>query len=135
MKQKLGQIRSEDVASPDQDRHLPAMAKRSPLDDPGTTELVDGLRTRLGERWLEGDWELGELRSRLGLRLGLRGGALGIAFVLIVAVGGSVAILGWAGVVSAARDGDASLLRPYTIIPLVLWLVAVWYVLRRFRRS
>jgi hypothetical protein len=106
-----------------------------PLDDPGTTELVDELRTRLGERWLEGDWELGELRSGLGLRLGLRDGALGVAFVLIVAVGGSLAILGWAGVVSAARDGDASLLRPYTIIPLVLWLLAVWYVLRRFRRS
>ena len=106
-----------------------------PFDDPGTREVVDELRTRLGQRWLEGDWELGALRSRLGLRLGIRGGALGVAFVLIVAVGGFLAILGWAGIVSAAREGDTSLLRPYTIIPLVLWLVAVWYVLRRFRRS
>jgi hypothetical protein len=104
-----------------------------PMDDPGTQRLVAELRTRLGERWLDGDWELMELRKRLGMRLGLRGGGLAVAFVVVVAIGGLLAVAGWAGLVAAWGEGDFSLLRPYTLVPLALWCAFVWYALRRLR--
>lgn len=61
---------------------------------------MEELRIRLGERWLDGDWELMELRKRLGIRLGLRGGGLAVAFV-VVGIGGLLAVAGWAGLVRA----------------------------------
>jgi hypothetical protein len=104
-----------------------------PADDPGTQRLVEELRIRLGERWLYGDWELMELRKRLGIRLGLRGGGLAGAFVTVVAIGGLLAVAGWAGLVQAWGEGDFSLLRPYTLVPLALWCAFAWYALRRLR--
>jgi hypothetical protein len=104
-----------------------------PTDDPGTQRLVAELRTRLGERWLDGDWELMELRRRLGIRLGLRGGGLAVAFVVVVTIGGLLAVAGWAGLVGAWGEGDFSLLRPYTLVPLALWCAFAWYALRRLR--
>ena len=105
-----------------------------PTDDEGSIQLLDELSTRLGGRWLGDEWELGELRHRLGVTLGRRGRTLGALFVVIVGLGGFLAVVGWAGILAAVRDGDFSLLRPYTLIPLAAWLVFVWYVLRRLRR-
>ena len=104
-----------------------------PVEDPGTLRLVEELRTRLAERWLGGDWELMELRKRLGIRLGRRGGGVALAFVVVVAVGGVLAVAGWGGLVRAWGEGDFSLLRPYTLVPLALWCVFAWYALRRLR--
>jgi hypothetical protein len=75
-----------------------------------------------------------ELRKRLGIRLGLRGGVLAVAFVVIVGVGGLLAVAGWAGLVRARGEGDFSLVRPYTLVPLALWCAFAWYALRRLRR-
>ena len=105
-----------------------------PTDDAGSPQLLDELSARLGERWLGDDWELGELRRRLGVRLGWRGRTLGALLVVVVGLVGFLAVAGWAGIVAAVRDEDFSLLRPYTLVPLALWLLFVWYVLRRFRR-
>jgi hypothetical protein len=105
----------------------------APTDDPGTQQLVDEFRTRLGERWLDGDWELMDLRKRLGIRVGWRGRAVGIAFVVVVGIGGLLAVAGWAGLLRAWGEGDFSLLRPYTLVPLALWCAFVWYALRRLR--
>jgi len=104
-----------------------------PTDDPGTQRLVAELRTRLGERWLDGDWELTALRKRLGVRFGVRGAALAVAFVVVVAIAGLLAVAGWAGLVAAWGEGDFSLLRPYTLVPLALWCAFAWYALRRLR--
>jgi hypothetical protein len=104
-----------------------------PIEDPGTQCLVEELRTRLGELWLDGDWEMMELRKRLGIRLGLRGGALAVAFVVLVGIGGLLGVAGWAGLVRAWGEGDFSLLRPYTLVPLALWCAFAWYALRRLR--
>jgi hypothetical protein len=104
-----------------------------PRQDPGTEQLVEEFRSRLGQRWLDGDPELRDLRKRLGIRLGWRGRALGSGFVVLVGVGGFLAIAGWAGLKLAAEEGDLSLLESYTLIPLAVWCGLVWYVLRRFR--
>ena len=104
-----------------------------PTQDPGTKQLVEEFRSRLGQRWLDGDLELRDLRKRLGIRLGWGGRALGLGFVVLVGVGGFLAIAGWAGLKLAAEEGDFSLLEPYTLIPLAVWCGLVWYVLRRFR--
>jgi hypothetical protein len=104
-----------------------------PTEDQGTERLVEELRSRLGNRWLDGDLELRGLRKRLGIRLGWGGRALGFGFVVLVGVGGLLAIAGWAGLIRAAEDGDLSLLKPYTLIPLALWCGLVWYLLRRIR--
>ena len=106
-----------------------------PRDDAGSLQLRDELSTRLGGRWLGDEWELGELRCRLGVRVGWRGRTLGALFVVVVGVGGFLAVAGWAGIVAAVREEDFSLLRPYTLVPLALWLLLVWYLLRRFRRG
>lgn len=104
-----------------------------PTQDPGTERLVEEFRSRLGRRWFDGDPELRDLRKQLGLRLGWGGRALGLGFVVLIGVGGFLAIVGWAGLIRAAEEGDLSLLEPYTVIPLALWCGLVWYVLRRFR--
>ena len=104
-----------------------------PTEDPGTQRLVGEFRNRLGDRWLDGDWELMDLWKRLGIRVGWGGRALGAAFVVVVGVGGFLAIAGWAGVKLAWEEGDFSLLRFYTLIPLAAWCVLVWFVFRRFR--
>ena len=104
-----------------------------PTQDPGTKQSVEEFRSRLGQRWLDGDLELRDLRKRLGIRLGWGGRALGLGFVVLVGVGGFLAIAGWAGLKLAAEEGDFSLLEPYTLIPLAVWCGLVWYVLRRFR--
>ena len=104
-----------------------------PTQDPGTERLVEEFRSRLGRRWFDGDLELRDLRKQLGLRLGWGGRALGLGFVVLIGVGGFLAIVGWAGLIRAAEEGDLSLLEPYTVIPLALWCGLVWYVLRRFR--
>jgi hypothetical protein len=74
-------------------------------------------------------------RSRTAARdrAWLGGRALGLVFVVVVGVGGLLAIVGWAGLIRAAEEGDFSLLQAYTLIPLALWCVLVWYLLRRFR--
>ena len=104
-----------------------------PTQDPGTERLVEEFRSRLGERWFVGDLELRDLRKQLGIKLGWGGRALGLGFVVLIGVGGLLAIAGWAGLIRAAEEGDLSLLEPYTVIPLALWCGLVWYVLRRFR--
>lgn len=104
-----------------------------PTQDPGTERLVEEFRSRLGRRWFDGDPELRDLRKQLGLRLGWGGRALGLGFVVLIGVGGFLAIVGWVGLIRAAEEGDLSLLEPYTVIPLALWCGLVWYVLRRFR--
>jgi hypothetical protein len=73
-----------------------------------------------------------ELRKRLGIRLGLRSGGLAVAFVVVFGIGGLLAVAGWA-VVRAWGEGDFSLLRPYTVVPLALWCAFAWYALRRLR--
>jgi hypothetical protein len=104
-----------------------------PTEDQGTERVVEEFRSRLGNRWLDGDLELRDLRRQLGIRLGWAGRALGFGFVVLIGVGGLLAIAGWAGLIRAATEGDFSLLQPYTLIPLALWCVFVWYLLRRFR--
>lgn len=104
-----------------------------PTQDPGTERLVEEFRSRLGQRWFDRDLELRELRKQLGIRLGWGGRALGFGFVVLVGVGGLLAIAGWAGLIRVAKEGDFSLLHAYTLIPLALWCVFVWYLLRRFR--
>jgi hypothetical protein len=104
-----------------------------PTQDPGTERLVEEFRSRLDQRWFDRDLELRDLRKQLGIRLGLGGRALGFGFVVLIGVGGLLAIAGWAGLIRAAREGDFSLLQAYTLIPLALWCVFVWYLLRRFR--
>ena len=58
-----------------------------PMQDEGTTRLLEELRSRLGERWLDGEWDLQELRKRLGIRFGWGGRLLGVGFVLVIGVG------------------------------------------------
>ncbi|HET9322393.1 MAG TPA: hypothetical protein VFO03_00825 [Gaiellaceae bacterium] len=103
------------------------------VEDPGTQRLVEELRSRLAERWLDGDWELMELQKRLGIRLGRRGGGLALVFVVVVAVGGLLAVAGWGSLARAWGEGHFSLLRPYALVPLALWCVFAWYALRRLR--
>ena len=104
-----------------------------PTQDPGTQRLVQEFRSRLGQRWFDGDLELRDLGKQLGIKLGWGGRALGLGFVVLIGVGGLLAIAGWAGLIRAAKEGDLALLEPYTVIPLALWCGLVWYVLRRFR--
>ncbi|MGH3063235.1 MAG: hypothetical protein ACRDMK_02755 [Gaiellaceae bacterium] len=104
-----------------------------PTQDPGTERLVEEFRSRLGQRWFDRDLDLRDLRKQVGIGLGWGGRALGLVFVVVVGVGGLLAIVGWAGLIRAAEEGDFSLLQAYTLIPLALWCVLVWYLLRRFR--
>ena len=104
-----------------------------PEGDSATQQLVTEFRARLGERWLDGDWDVNALRKRLGIRTGWRGRALAVALVVVFGVGGFLAIAGWAGLLRAWQEGDTSLLRAYTLVPLVLWCAFVWYAVRRLR--
>ena len=104
-----------------------------PVDDPGTRALVSELRARLGARWRGDAWEMSTLRHELGMRTSWSGRVLGPLFVIVVVAGGLLAIAAWAGIKAAWEEGDVSLLRPYTVIPLVLWVIVVWYLLRRLR--
>jgi hypothetical protein len=102
-----------------------------PVDDPGTRALVSELRARLGSRWLEGDHDMMALRRELGMRTSWGGRLIGLVFVILVGVGGFLAVAGWAGIKAAWEEGDLSLLQPYTLIPLLLWAIAAWYLIRR----
>jgi hypothetical protein len=102
-----------------------------PTDDPGTQALVSELRERLGSRWREDTRDMMAMRKELGMRTSWGGRLIGLLFVVLVGVGGLLAVAGWAGIKAAWEEGDLSLLQPYTLIPLVLWAIAVWYLIRR----
>ncbi len=102
-----------------------------PVDDPGTQALLAELRKRLGSRWRGDAQELKTLRTDLGMRTTWPGRLLGLLFVIVVAVGGLLAIAAWAGVKAAWEEGDFALLQPVSLIALALWVVTVWYLLRR----
>ncbi len=102
-----------------------------PVDDPGTEALLAELRERLGSRWRDEVQEMKILRRDLGMRTTWPGRLLGLMFVILVGVGGLLAIAAWAGVKAAWEEGDFSLLQPVTLIALALWVVTVWYLLRR----
>jgi hypothetical protein len=102
-----------------------------PSSDPGTQSLVAELRNRLGSRWQSETTDLNTLRKELGLRTSWAGRLLGLVFVVVVAVGGFLAMAAWAGIKAAWEDGDFSLLQPVTLGALTLWAVGVWYLVRR----
>jgi hypothetical protein len=102
-----------------------------PVDDPGTQAVVSELRARLGSRWREDTRDMTALRRELGMRTSWGGRLIGLVFVILVGVGGFLGVAGWAGLKAAWEEGDVSLLEPYTLIPLLLWAIAVWYLIRR----
>jgi hypothetical protein len=102
-----------------------------PTDDSGTQAFVAELRERLGSRWRQDTRDMMTLRRELGMRTSWGGRLIGLLFVILVGVGGFLAVAGWAGIKGAWEEGDLSLLQPYTLIPLVLWPLAVWYLIRR----
>lgn len=71
------------------------------------------------------------LRRDLGMRTTWLGRLLGLLFVIVVGVGGLLAIAAWAGIKAAWEEGDFALLKPVTLIALTVWVVTIWYLLRR----
>jgi hypothetical protein len=65
------------------------------------------------------------------MRTSWGGRLIGLVFVILVGVGEFLGVAGWAGLKAAWEEGDVSLLEPYTLIPLLLWAIAVWYLIRR----
>jgi hypothetical protein len=102
-----------------------------PVDDSGTQAVLSEFRARLGSRWHGESQDMMALRRELGMRTSWGGQLIGFLFVILVGVGGLLAVAGWAGIKAAWEEGDLSLLEPYTLIPLLLWGMAVWYLIRR----
>ena len=102
-----------------------------PIRDAGTESVLAELESRLGDRWRGDTQDMGKLRKELRMRTSWGGRLIGLVFVVVVVVGGFLAIAAWVGVKAFWEEGDLSLIRPYTVIPLLLWAIAVWYLVRR----
>ncbi|HEU5113551.1 MAG TPA: hypothetical protein VFU96_09545, partial [Acidimicrobiia bacterium] len=79
-----------------------------PIDDPGTETVIAELRTRLGDRWHHDTQDMEELRKDLRMRTSWSGRLVGLLFVILVGIGGFLAIAAWAGVKAFWDEGDLS---------------------------